>query len=239
MFKRITLFIILFSFCVFAQMGNPKITVQNTDYDFGNVVEGTLVKHTFTITNTGNDLLKISNVQPSCGCTAAKPDKNELKPGESTKLKIEFNSEGRTGKQEKHIMIASNDPQNSSLNLKIFGMVEKKKIDYSQNPGIEFKETSHNFGKIIEGSKVDYTFSFTNKGKKTLEIKDVRTSCGCTAALISEKSIAPGKSGTIKIEFDSADRMGKQSKTIVVVSNDPGEPQKSLTIFAEIQKNGN
>src|SRR5436190_16810023 len=49
----------------------PKIAFETPEYDFAKVKSGELVKHTFIFTNTGDDLLILTNVQPSCGCTTA------------------------------------------------------------------------------------------------------------------------------------------------------------------------
>ncbi|MBI5726590.1 MAG: DUF1573 domain-containing protein, partial [Ignavibacteriales bacterium] len=97
-------------------------------------------------------------------------------------------------------------------------------------------ESQHDFGVIQEGKIVDYTFAFKNSGKKDLEIKDIRTSCGCTAALVSQKLLKPGEAGTLKIEFDSSNRFGRMSRTISVTTNETEAPVKVLTIYAEVVK---
>ncbi len=74
------------------------------------------------------------------------------------------------------------------------------------------------------------------KGKGSLEIKDIKTSCGCTAALVSSKNIEPGKSGTLKVELDTKNRTGRMSRTISVRTNDPDQPDKVLTIYADVVK---
>jgi hypothetical protein len=66
----------------------------------------------------------------------------------------------------------------------------------------------------------------------------VKTSCGCTAALISKDNIEPGEEGTIKVELNTKNRSGKMSKTITVLTNDPVDPNKILTVYAEIEKAG-
>jgi len=100
-------------------------------------------------------------------------------------------------------------------------------------PEITFNETEHNFGKIIEGETVAYTFSFTNTGKGDLIIADVSTSCGCTVASFTEEAIRPGKEGTIKISFNSRGRKGFQNKAAIVVANtQPNATQ--LRIKAEV-----
>ena len=53
---------------------------------------------------------------------------------------------------------------------------------------IFFPETQHDFGIVKEGQKVEYTFKFQNNGTESLIIKDVKTSCGCTAAVVSDNT---------------------------------------------------
>lgn len=86
---------------------------------------------------------------------------------------------------------------------------------------------------------MDFTFEYTNSGKKDLEIKDVKTSCGCTAAVVSGKKLKPGEKGTLKVELDTSNRMGRMSRVITVSSNDPDQSQKILTIYAEVVRKDN
>jgi len=136
MIKKISVLLYLFISTSYPQVLGPKIVFQQNEYDFGTVAQGEKVKYSFVVTNAGYDLLVIENVHASCGCTAALPDKTELAPGESTNIKVEFNTTGRTGKQVKHITVRSNDEENSEVKLKIFGNVVKeteKKKDTSNN----------------------------------------------------------------------------------------------------------
>jgi len=237
MIKNLLFVSFLFSSMIFAQMMQPKLIIQQNSFDFGAIKQGETVSHTFVLTNSGGDLLKINNVQASCGCTAAVPEKNELAPGESTNLPVRFNSTGRMGNQVKTVKIFSNDPQSPEMTITISGNVVAGEQSGAV-PTIYFSETQHDFGKVSEGEKINYTFRFSNKGQAVLIIKDVKSSCGCTAALLSTSNIKPGQEGTIKVEFDTKNRSGKNSKTVTVQSNDPKDPTKILTIYADIQKKG-
>jgi Protein of unknown function (DUF1573) len=228
----------LYSSMIFAQLFQPKLVLQQNSFDFGDIKQGETVSHTFVISNNGGDLLKISNVQASCGCTAAAPEKNELAPGESTNLTVKFNSSGRQGMQKKTVKIFTNDPQNPEMVITINGNVVLAGENSGGLPTIYFTETQHDFGKVNEGEKVNYTFSFANKGTSVLTIKDIKTSCGCTAALLSQDNLTPGQQGTLKVELDTKNRSGKMSRTITVNSNDPKDPAKVLTIYADIIKKG-
>jgi hypothetical protein len=121
------LLVIVLSNIAFAQFEiESKAVIQPMAYDFGDIVQDSVVTYHFVITNEGGDLLKITNVSASCGCTAVMPEKNELKPGESTNIKVSFDSKGRLGKQSKIITIETNDPKNSTIKLSFTGNVVKK-----------------------------------------------------------------------------------------------------------------
>jgi hypothetical protein len=233
--KSLLLFVFSVSISL-AQFLGPRVATQQLEHNFGDIESGIIVSHNFIITNTGDDNLIIKNVHATCGCTVAKPQKESLAPGESTKLKVDFNSTGRRGAQEKTVSVHTNDPKKSELKLKIVANVVAKSAAVSAVPQIYFKETRYDFGKVKEGDIVEHTFTFKNSGNAPLDIKDVRTSCGCTAALLSNKRIEPGKEGTLKVELDTKNRLGKLSRTITIVSNDVNEPNKVLTILASIEK---
>jgi hypothetical protein len=92
-------------------------------------------------------------------------------------------------------------------------------INTASLPEIQFEEDSHDFGKVIEGEVVSYSFKFTNTGKSDLLITSVSTSCGCTATKYSKDPIPPGKNGYIEVTFDSDSRGGFQHKTVTVLAN--------------------
>ncbi len=96
-------------------------------------------------------------------------------------------------------------------------------------PRAVFKETSHDFGKVKQGDVVTHEFVFTNEGGSTLVVEKVETTCGCTAALVSEKKIAPGKEGRIKTTFDTRGYSGRLSRYIYLVSNDGEDPRRELS----------
>jgi hypothetical protein len=87
------------------------------------------------------------------------------------------------------------------------------------SPIIEFDQTEYDFGTIVEGEKVQGVFNVKNVGKVDLIITNVKPSCGCTTPDWTKEAIAPGASGVIKFEFNSANRVGKQNKSITVKSN--------------------
>ena len=86
-------------------------------------------------------------------------------------------------------------------------------------PYITFEETSHDFGDIQQGDKVEHTFAFENTGNEPLIITHVQTTCGCTAPEWPKEPVMPGQAAEIKVRFDSAGKFGRQNKVISVISN--------------------
>lgn len=107
-------------------------------------------------------------------------------------------------------------------------------LSEEEGPRIKFREESYDFGSVKEGDILTHVFTFENTGNAPLQIERVRTSCGCTAALISKNKLNPGEKGEIKISFNTRGYEGQQSKYIYVESNDPRSPRKQLTISASV-----
>jgi len=112
----------------------------------------------------------------------------------------------------------------------------KNRIKQSSFPNIKFDHLTYDFQIAGPARKIHHTFRFTNTGSKTLVIDRLNTDCGCTAAMISEKNIQPGKSGAIKTTFETKKYEGKQKKSITVYSNDPDNPEIQLVIKGIIKR---
>ncbi len=97
--------------------------------------------------------------------------------------------------------------------------VAKTEVKEGDTTTVEFENTVFDFGTVIQGEKVSYTFKFKNTGDKPLVVSDVTTSCGCTVASYSKEPLSPGSEGYIKITFDTSGRKNNQHKIITVTSN--------------------
>ena len=80
------------------------------------------------------------------------------------------------------------------------------------------EKKSLNFGEIKMGTTKMLELSFTNTGKKTLVLTDVYTNCGCTTVDWPKDPFPPGKSGTLKINYNPTET-GPFNKLIYVYTN--------------------
>ncbi|MBK7628271.1 MAG: DUF1573 domain-containing protein [Bacteroidales bacterium] len=103
---------------------------------------------------------------------------------------------------------------------------------------ISFREYEHDFGKVAEGEKIAYVFTFENSGTTDLVIKSASSTCGCTVPKYDTRPVSPGKGGNLEVVFDTSGRSGQQTKTITVKSN-ASKPVVLLKITAEVVTNIN
>ena len=84
---------------------------------------------------------------------------------------------------------------------------------------IKFDKTEHNFGNVLQGEAVTYSFHFTNTGNAPLLISEVGANCGCTVGDFPREPIEPGKGGAIKVSYNSTGHHGAVQKALNVMSN--------------------
>jgi hypothetical protein len=106
-----------------------------------------------------------------------------------------------------------------------------QKIQNNQKETIIFTEMTHDYGTIEVGTSGRSEFKFTNKMKTALVISNVKPSCGCTVASWPKEPILAGKTGVIKINYNTK-IPGTFNKTIMVNSN-----AKNPTVMLRIKGN--
>ena len=100
----------------------PKFKFVTLEHDFGRIVDGVKVAYKFKFTNVGGSDLVISQVKPTCGCTATRFPHSPIKPGESAFIELTFDSSRRKGFNHKSASVVANTQPNV-VNLQIKAMV--------------------------------------------------------------------------------------------------------------------
>ncbi|MGD1005825.1 MAG: DUF1573 domain-containing protein [Ignavibacteriaceae bacterium] len=246
MFKKVLSFLVFFSAYVFAQSIGPKVTIPQINYDFSHFPENSTLQHTYMIFNGGGGVLKLLGVSSSCKCITASLDRTTLTPTDSARLDVSYSNNGTSKGIDNYVSLTTNDPNNPDVRIFITRAVPTGAPTLSYmpidtiggsvvGPLIFMPEAEHDFGKMKQGDVGKYTFKIINKGTGLLRIKDITTSCGCTAAVIKDKDIPAGKEGEILVQFDSSGKMGKLSRRITVLSNDPKNTYKNIIIYADVE----
>lgn len=104
---------------------------------------------------------------------------------------------------------------------------------------IKFDQDTYDWGKVMDGDKVTHVFKFKNTGSEPLIISNAKGSCGCTVPEWPKDAIAPGKSGEIKVVFDSKGKGavgGKEDSKRVTVTANTDPVDTYLTIKGKVDK---
>ncbi len=88
-----------------------------------------------------------------------------------------------------------------------------------RRPAISFKKTTHHYGRITQGDKIEHKFTFVNTGKRPLVISNATATCGCTQPSFPFIPIDPGEEGYIGVVFDSKGKLGRQKPAITITTN--------------------
>ncbi len=101
-------------------------------------------------------------------------------------------------------------------------------------PQIVVNVTHLDWGQIYSGDVKEGDFIISNVGDEPLIVNRVRSSCGCTAAMLKVREIPPGGEAQLHVRFNSKHFRGRVEKRIMVQSNDPLHRQTVLTTRATI-----
>jgi Protein of unknown function (DUF1573) len=107
-----------------------------------------------------------------------------------------------------------------SAGMVALSTAQAQEQERGEGPILTWDKTTHDFGDIEQGEKVEYTYRFTNSGSEPLIITNVTTQCGCTTPKGWPRDpVPPGGKGEIIAAFNSAGKFGKQHKVVTIVSN--------------------
>jgi hypothetical protein len=91
-------------------------------------------------------------------------------------------------------------------------------VSSTSTADIKFDKMTHDFGNVKWSGNGDCEFKFTNTGKEPLILSNCQGSCGCTVPTCPKEPILPGKTGVIKVHYDTK-RSGPINKQVTVQSN--------------------
>ena len=132
----------------------PRIQFNTENYAAGTNLVGDPIRYTFIVTNTGNEMLVLSNVIPSCGCTtigstqpiatsgggtapAASTWTHEIAPGQTGIIPIQIATSNLRGQIAKTVKVVSNDRTRPNVTLQISAVIWQP-IEVSPQPSAFF-----------------------------------------------------------------------------------------------------
>lgn len=98
-----------------------------------------------------------------------------------------------------------------------------------------FDHTSHNFGMVARGAKVEHVFPLKNIYVEDVHIASVRTSCGCTQPRITRDTLKTFETGAIVVSIDTRGFLGRKDATITVTFDKPFYAEVQLHTYVYIR----
>jgi len=198
----------------------PQLTLDNPDFQFGDILQGEKLEHVFTFRNTGDENLVINSVRSSCGCTAALLSAEMIAPGGKGEVRATFNSGNFRGAVEKSIYLASNDPNRASATLHLRGKVL---------PAIE-APLDINLGVFKPGESREIRVALSNRSKEMVTLKSVEASLPAVRIAKFASALPPGGSGEILLH---AQISGSEPVNgyLIIRTDSPRFPELRLFLF--------
>ena len=135
---------------------NARIKFDNTEFDFGSIVKGSSVPHSFWFANEGTDTLLITKVKPTCGCTIASGEGLAIPPGGKASIDVVFNSSRFNGKITKSINVETNDKLNPYMEIRFKATINNPLLRLSYSP------LQADFKNVALGQSKTFTIDITN-----------------------------------------------------------------------------
>jgi hypothetical protein len=101
--------------------------------------------------------------------------------------------------------------------------------------GEMFDHTSHDFGTVARGAKVEHRFPFENKYVEDVHVDSVRSTCGCTTPKIVNPALKTWQKGAIVAQVDTRSYLGRKDATLTVVFDKPYPAEVRLQVRTYIR----
>lgn len=216
--------------------GATALRFKAREHNFGLITGVEKRIHDFSFTNTAKKSVRILSVTPSCGCTAAKPEKTEYKPGEAGRIRAKFNPAGQTGHHESTVIVEDDSGGKYVLTLAADIKTDApatQKINLP-DPAISVAPRKVDLGAFEEGETVFFKVIVKNNGDGDLYLWG-NNSQNEAGVRLSEKAIKKGKKIELTL-FYKPEKAGKIDDFAVIRSNDPKNPELKIHLSGKALK---
>lgn len=203
----------------------PRIVLAEPYYDFGRIPADKIVSHNFVFTNTGDQVLKISEVRSSCGCTTATNWNREVGPGQTGILPVLFNTGGMAGLVQKNLWVLSNDPEQPSSMI-LFTATVWKLIDAI--PSV----ATFTFGADFQTNETRIVRLVSNLSEPVILSEPICTNNSFKTKLTT---IVPGKEFELEIAVLPPLGPGSLTVPITIKSSSVKMPVVTVTAYAMVR----
>lgn len=248
-------FIFIFICCLFVNLltaQNEKLRFEKVKHDFGTIYKGDKADVTFDFVNQSNEVVQLTTVKASCGCTTPNWTKEPVNGGGKGYVSASYDSH-RVGQFTKTITVVYDttgtvQPVTLTITGNVLDTTEEGNHNHPQKPivnynfpqgNLSFEKSSESIGIIDTDKKHELIFKVKNMGKETVQVfEEQQTDPFFTMARSFPNFIQPGQEATIMVSMDAAqyDKPGDFTKKVLLKTSDVLGAVKELTITGEFNK---
>ena len=221
------------------KVGNTRF--KSRSVNIGRVTTEKNVEKSFDIYNDSADTLQLLDKYDAPDFIKITFESNTMLPKQVIKAMIDYDPvhDDNLGYNNHGITIYTNEENAEAKKINVLATISEyfppmSEEEKANAPRLAVTDRLQDLGKVNEGSQTVAEFEITNHGQSMLNIRKVKSNCGCFVADLDKDNIKPGKSVILKGTFDASGRKGNQNKSITIYSNDPIDPVQVVSIKASI-----
>lgn len=219
--------LLLLLFSAVSVFAAPAFNVERMQHDFGEIIQGAEIVHTFRFHNAGDQILNISRLRSSCGCTAALLTTRKLLPGSMGELQLKFNSQGFRGEVQKMVTFETNDPNHSAVTFSLRGKVKAE---------LFLQPERINWGIVNKGTVLHANIDIINESDQTITLQSPEIT---TEGIISDLSplvITSGDRAHLVVSAEVPAKKKRLAGYIIINSDFPLRRQLRIPVSARLSQ---
>ncbi len=220
-------------------IGNDITDGSNTAVNLGSKSQGTNFQKTFTITNTGNDVLTLSNLTVTGDFTTNTNLPASLAAGASTTFTVKTDTTS-SGAKSGSVSFNSNDSDEATFNFLLEATVtdapvpQEVKVTYSGGEITDGQMAAIDFGDLNYGDNApEITFTVSNLGDQKLTTSGLNAGSGFTIVEGLNANIDAGESDTFTVRMVT-NAAGQKNATVTFYTNDEDEATFNFDVTGSV-----
>lgn len=199
--------------------------------DFGTVARGADTRHQIVLENLYEEDVIILDVDTTCGCTAASPDKTMLKTGEKARIDVVMDTRKFMHRKDSNVDVTlefrgAKGASTKKIRVPITAYIRS---DVVLTPG------NVDFGVVDFGQASERTIKVAYAGRENWQIRSIKNDTKILKAQIVETERSNGRvSYNLTVQLDGNSGIGTFQEKLYLVTDDQNSPEVPVPVTGRI-----
>ncbi|MCG3205871.1 MAG: hypothetical protein KCHDKBKB_02594 [Elusimicrobia bacterium] len=203
--------------------GPEMVVVTPSTFDFGWSPDNSKITAEFSIKNTGVEVIPITGVQTTCGCTASQFTPGNLASNEETKVSLTFNTRGYLGTAFNKSAKVKTAEGAAEYSVQLKGFVGDP-----QSPVVPDNEGVVGFEpRAKEKKKV---LNISNKSLKDMTLNIVQMPASWANVKLATKNVKAGASVPLEVSLEGSNEETRDTSLTLEAVNEEGAHRLTIAI---------